>query len=36
MKRVAGIITLLLTGILLAGSGKGEYKDGVESLNNGK
>ena len=36
MKRVAGIIILLLTGILLAGCGKGEYKDGIESLNNGK
>lgn len=36
MKHVSGIIIVLCAGILLAGCGKSEYQDGIESLGNGK
>ncbi len=34
MKRISGIVTLLLLGFLLAGCAGHEYKDGIKSLEN--
>lgn len=36
MKRMKGILVLLLAGVLLAGCGRAEYKDGIESLGRGE
>ena len=36
MNRIVKIFAVVLIGILLAGCGKREYRDGMESLENGK